>query len=133
MRNHLILTIVVPVVLLLAACGGGSASTEPTPTPTEATSSAAAEDVTGQVKAQAGDNADNVTAATVTEPGRVAVETDLVDPRTDNSEEGQAAVAICEAARSAGDYTYVSVTEADGTTFALYGHPSYSKDACSEV
>lgn len=70
--------------------------------------------------------------ATETEPGRIEVETSITDPRGgEGSTEAAAAIAICEAAVSLGA-TYASVLEADGTTFVLYGHPSYGQ-TCTEV
>lgn len=74
-----------------------------------------------------------VTAVTQTEPGRISVATSIVDPRGDDgSPEALDAIAICEAAASTGA-TYVSVMEADGTHFVLYGHPSYPAGQCTEV
>lgn len=83
--------------------------------------------------------ADSLTAATITEPGRLEVATTLVDPRGDDgSPEAQEAIAICEAAVSLLEDQdvsdpYVSVLEDDGTTWILYGHPMVPEGECGEV
>lgn len=69
-----------------------------------------------------------------TEPDRIRVETDFVDPRgATGSEEAKSAVAICESVVTLFGPRYVSVLEDDGTTFVLFGHPSVPSGACAEV
>lgn len=72
-----------------------------------------------------------VTDVEETEPGRWQIHTSIEDPRGDDgtSEEAQQAVAICEKAVELGA-SKVSVMESNGTTFVLYGHPSYG-DTCA--
>ena len=97
-------------------------------------------DVTSALQALGEDAAwtDSVVSATQTEPGRLVVETSIVDPRGDEaSPEAIAAIDICEAAvvlvQSRGvDDPVVSVMEADGSTFVIYGHPAYP-NGCSEI
>jgi hypothetical protein len=75
---------------------------------------------------------DIVLSAVETEPGRLEVETTITDPRGDaGSPEAREAIAVCEAARDLG-YEHVRVSEADGSTFVVAGHPSYGA-ACAEV
>lgn len=75
-----------------------------------------------------------VKSATETEPGRMTIETGIVDPRgADGSEAARTAIAICEAAVAIFGPNYVAVMEDDGTHFVLYGHPSVPKGACAEV
>jgi hypothetical protein len=74
-----------------------------------------------------------VTAATETEPGRLQLDTTIVDPRgEDGSPEALEALDLCEQAKAIPGVTHVSVMEADGTSFILAGHPSYGAD-CVEV
>lgn len=73
-----------------------------------------------------------VTAVEQPEPGRWTVSTSIEDPRGEQgSPAAQIALAVCQEAVRLGA-TYVSVAESDGTTFVLYGHPSYGK-VCTEV
>jgi hypothetical protein len=93
-----------------------------------------ATDVTPQVRAASPDLESYVKAATSTEAGRVTVETFLVDPRGDaGSDEALLALQLCNdiVANFAGT-TNVSIMEDDGSTWVLYGHPSYG-DTCTEV
>lgn len=69
-----------------------------------------------------------------TEPGRIRVETKLVDPRgASGGEEAKSAVAICESVVTLFGPKYVSILEDDGTTSVLFGHPSVPSGACAEV
>lgn len=69
-----------------------------------------------------------------TEPGRITIETTIVDPRgTDGSKEAKVATEICESAVSLFGPSYVAVKENDGTHFVLFGHPSVPKGTCAEV
>lgn len=146
MRIRLTAALIAATVLTLAGCTYGpgsmpeassaaSASATPTAasTPTTMQSSsppaAAPIDRTTELRELAGEA---VSAAEEVEPGRIEVTTTIVDPRGDaGSAEAAAAIAICEAAVGLGA-TYVSVLEADGTTFVLYGHPTYGP-TCTEV
>lgn len=78
---------------------------------------------------------DYVTTAIETEPGRVTVETTLVDPRGDDgSPEAETAIAICEAAVALDStITNVTVAEQDGTSWILFGHPLVPVGECGEV
>lgn len=119
------------LLLALAACSSGPSTTDPAPAPTSTDAAAAPTSVdrTAELQQVAGDQ---VLKAVETEPGRIEVSTSIVDPRGDDgSAEAQAAIAICQAAVGLGA-TYVSVLEEDGSTFVLYGHPTYG-DVCTEV
>lgn len=72
-----------------------------------------------------------VSAVTGTEPGRLEIQTSIVDPR-DGGPEAHEAIAICQAAVDPG-VASVAVLEADGTHFVLYGHPSVPSGECGEV
>ena len=75
-----------------------------------------------------------IKSATATEPGRIKIETSIVDPRgADGSEPARTAIAICEAAVAVFGPSYVAVMEDDGTHFVLFGHPSVPAGACTEV
>lgn len=144
------------LALTLAACGGAEESDaesntgEPAQTETfepeesadaqEPEDDAAEGDWTEDLRDAANGKpwAENVTAATETEPGRLEVETDLVDPRGDDgSPEAQTAIEICEVAVSlleddGVEKPYVAVMEQDGTHWVLHGHPAYP-NGCTEV
>ncbi len=77
---------------------------------------------------------DKVKSVTETEPGRIRIETSVVDPRGDDgSEVAKSAIAICESAVTLFGPSYVSVLEDDGINFVLFGHPSVPKGVCTEV
>lgn len=122
--------------ILLTGC---SSADEPevapsvAPSPSETAAKDDSKDVTAELKKLAGTNADAITLAEETEPGRISVKTTLVDPRTDGSAEAKEATAICEAATELDSVTYVSVLEEDGTSWVLYGHPAVPKGECAEV
>ncbi len=145
--------IALALAAVLAACGGAeeespqaedlqetlqSEPTEPKPQDPEGTSSDGdrTEDLRSAANGQAW--ADNITTATESEPGRLEVATDLVDPRGGNgSPEAQTAIQICETTVSllkddGAQEPYVAVMEKDGTHWVLYGHPAYP-DGCTEV
>lgn len=91
-------------------------------------------DRTAELADALADTATYLEQATETEPGRLDIQTNIVDPRgDDNSTEASTAVVICNAAVSLGDIDYVSVMEADGTSFVLFGHPSVPEATCTEV
>lgn len=137
MRTRLTAALIIATSLALAGCSSGPAEIAPTASAPAAESMApaasepasASVDRTEELRQLAGDE---VVRAEEVEPGRITVETSITDPRTgEGSTEAVAAIAICEAAVSLGA-TYVSVLEADGTSFVLYGHPSYGP-TCTEV
>lgn len=73
-------------------------------------------------------------SVTETEPGRIRIETSVVDPQAATSSEAAVtAIAICESAVALFGPSYVSVLEEDGTSVVLYGHQSVPKGACTEV
>jgi hypothetical protein len=75
-----------------------------------------------------------IKSATVTEHGRIRIETSIVDPRgADGSEPARTAIAVCEAAVAIFGPSYVAVMEDDGTHFVLFGHPSVPAGVCTEV
>lgn len=75
-----------------------------------------------------------IKSVTEIEPGRIRIETSVVDPRgTDGSEEAKSAIDICESIVSLFGPSYVSVLEDDSTNFILFGHPSVPSGACAEV
>jgi hypothetical protein len=68
------------------------------------------------------------------ELGRLNVQTTIEDPRGENgSTAAVSALAICEALVAVDGTEYISIFEADGTTFVLFGHPTLSPDGCTEV
>lgn len=127
----------IPAMVLVVACGGTPSSdsstvvtTGPESTPTEA----GPDYLAAFQEANSGAPwIESVLAVTETEPGRLEVETDIVDPRGDpGSPEAETAILICEAAVAFAEVTNVSIFESDGTTFVVYGHPLYS-NGCTEV
>lgn len=122
----------VPLLAVLALVGC-SAPVDPVPVASAAPADPAV-DATADVEAAVGETlAPLVFGATRTTEGRVEVATSLIDPRSDGSQEGLDAVAICDALAGLEGVTYVSVLESDGTTFAVFGHPSFPAGKCSEV
>lgn len=122
------------LALSLSACAGGTSA--PASSSPAAPSSTAAESGAGDLAASVRDalagNA-HVTGVESPEAGRVEVSTDLTDPRTENSTEADQAKAICEAAADVEGVDYVNVTESDGTSWVLFGHPRYPAGECTEV
>lgn len=118
--------------LLLAGCSAPAEEPAPSsPEAASATSEPPAVDRTAEVQKVAGDH---VLKAEETDPGRIVVETDLVDPRgEDGSPAAQQAIAVCEAVVQLGDVEHVSLMEKDGTSWILYGHPAVPKGECGEV
>lgn len=121
--------------LLLAGC---SSTIEPEPTKEPASAESAtptmAKDISADVRDAAGAAGEAITKAEETEPGRISVETSLVDPRgEDGSTEAKQAIEICEAAAGLDGVTYVSVLEEDGTSWVLFGHPAVPEGECAEV
>ncbi|MGP9034897.1 hypothetical protein ACT17S_17730 [Glutamicibacter mysorens] len=93
-----------------------------------------AKDISADVRDAAGAAGEAITKAEETEPGRISVETSLVDPRgEDGSAEAKQAIEICEAAAGLDGVTYVSVLEEDGTNWVLFGHPAVPEGECAEV
>ena len=131
--KRLFFPLAIAATLLLSACSSGASA--PAESEAPAASSTVAADRTAELQAALSpDAAELVVAAAEPEVGRVNVETTIVDPRGDaGSAEAASALAICEAAAHLDEVTYVSVAEADGSTFVLYGHPSVPEGACGEV
>lgn len=126
------------LALPLTGCASTDAPEQPATTAAATKSSKAAadegKDVTKQLKAAAGARAKHIDVATETEPGRIVVETSLVDPRGDaGSPAAKDAIAICEATVKLKGTEHVSVMEADGTTWILFGHPMATEGECTEV
>ncbi|MFJ5962033.1 hypothetical protein [Pseudarthrobacter oxydans] len=134
--------------LLLAGCSSSALQTAPTaaePAPTASRTAAAPEsiptssagvDKTADFKTANANAAwvGQIKSATETEPGRISIDTSVVDPRgADGSEAAKVAIAICESAVALFGPSYVAVKEDDGTHFVLFGHPSVPKGACTEV
>ncbi|MGX1160755.1 hypothetical protein FBY31_0875 [Arthrobacter sp. SLBN-100] len=62
-----------------------------------------------------------IKSATEPEPGRISIDTSVVDPRgADGSEAAKTATAICESAVALFGPSYVEVKEDDGTHFVLF-------------
>jgi hypothetical protein len=135
--------------LLLTGCSSSAPQTAPTtatPAQTAASQTAAAPESIPSATHEPDKTADFTTAnanapwvdhiksVTETEPGRISVDTSVVDPRGVNgSGAAVTAIAICESAVALFGPSYVSVLEDDGTNFVLFGHPSVPKGACTEV
>lgn len=128
-------------LLVLAGCSAPVADTAAsveavTPVPIASAPTAPPSDpsdITAEVKAVAPDLESYVVSATVTEPGRVTIESSLVDPRgEDGSPEALLAIQLCNDVVGLGEISHVSIMEKDGTTWILYGHPSYG-NTCTEV
>lgn len=149
MRTPIIIAITIATIAAVSGCGGSDESNPTTAAPSAASTTVAAPAATGAGPVdRTADLLDanpdatwtgEVTAATATEPGRLEIDTTLVDPRSEGgSPESQTAIEICEAgvALLSGEGTeapYVSVLESDGTTWVLYGHPMVPAGECGEV
>lgn len=123
--NRVAFAFVPLAILLLAGCTAAPDSDD----------GFATVDRTADLAETLAETATYVEKATETEPGRLVVETNIVDPGgDDNSSEAATAVVICNAAVSlGGGIDHVSVMEADGTSFVLFGHPSVPEGTCTEV
>ena len=117
-----------------AGTSASSPSAKPTAsTPTPAPVTSTGLDVTAEVKAVSPSVESYVVSGTVTEPGRITVGTTLVDPRGENgSPEALLAIQLCDDVVSLGGISNVSIMENDGSSWVLYGHPSYG-NVCTEV
>lgn len=140
--NRILSAVAVGAIALgLSACAGEptptptptvtvtvTATPEPAPTvtvtaaPTDESTPPAAEDKLSALRTVS----PMVTGVQETEPGRWVINTAIVDPRGDDgtSAEAQEAIAICKKAVELGA-TNVAVMESNGSSFVLYGHPSY--------
>ncbi|MFS4506911.1 hypothetical protein ACMA46_11795 [Clavibacter sp. Sh2141] len=123
-----------PALLFAATLALSGCSTEAAPEPAAsapaASAPAADSDITTAAQALVGGS---VSAATETEPGRLQLDTTIVDPRGEaGSPEAVEALDLCKQAKAIPGVTHVSVMEADGTSFVLAGHPSYGQN-CTEV
>jgi hypothetical protein len=127
----------VALALVLAGCSTESApapAETTAPAPPAATTPAASNDLTDTVKTLADKDGEVITSAIEEEPGRIVVETTLVDPRgKDGSPEAKRALAICEMLASKDDVNYVNIKESDGTSWVLFGHPMVTEGECGEV
>lgn len=125
--------------MALIALGLTSCSGSPEATPSEPPAASVSEtpvaskDVTKDVQKIAKDVSELVDTATETEPGRISVETSIVDPRGgEGSEEALQAVRLCNLVVQNFDVTHVNILEADGTTFAVYGSKIVNDGDCGE-
>lgn len=113
-----------------------TATPSPTLTPTEPPAAVAPVpvDVTAEVRDASPALESYVKTATSAEAGRVTVESYLVDPRgEDGSAEALLALRLCsDVVANMSGISYVSIMENDGSTWVLYGHPSYG-NTCTEV
>lgn len=116
---------------IAASAMSEEATPSPTPTPTATPPVISLPPVDDRVAALR-TVAPGVTAVEETEPGRWEIKTNLTDPRSGpSSPEAQSAIAACEKAVELGA-SKVSVMEADGSTFVVFGHPSFG-DVCTEI
>jgi uncharacterized protein YceK len=118
------------LMLALSLSGCSTGATTDGPSPEASSAPAATSEISTAAQALVGGS---VTAATETEPGRLQLDTTIVDPRGEaGSPEALEALDLCEQAKAIPGVTHVSVMEADGTSFILAGHPSYGEN-CTEV
>jgi hypothetical protein len=131
--------------LLFTGCSSSAPNTA-TPVERPASQTAAAPDSVPSFATEPNKTSDFTTAnanarwvgqiksVTETEPGRIRIETSVVDPQAaTGSEAAVTAIAICESAVALFGPSYVSVLEEDGTSVVLYGHQSVPKGACAQV
>jgi hypothetical protein len=122
-------TLLISAALALSGCSTDAAPEPIASAPAESAPAAESEIATAAQALVGG----SVTAVTETEPGRLQLDTTIVDPRGEaGSLEALEALDLCEQAKAIPGVTYVSVMEADGTSFVLASHPSYG-DSCMEV
>ncbi|MEV8497148.1 hypothetical protein [Micrococcus luteus] len=98
--------------------------------PAPAPASSVAGDLAGQVQT-AVSGIGHVKGVKSPEEGRVEISTDLKDSGDTGSADAQTAVKICETASKVPGVTYVNVTETDGTSWVLFGHPRYPAGECT--
>jgi type IV pilus biogenesis protein CpaD/CtpE len=110
------------------------ATPSPTPTAEQADAAPAPADVTSQVRDASPSLESYVKTATSPEAGRITVETSLIDPRGEaGSPEAVLALQLCsDVVANMSGVSYVSIMEDDGSSWVLYGHPSYG-NTCTEV
>ena len=120
----------------LSACS----STEPAPSPTDKAPTAepapvgpSGDELVSAVESELGPDIEHVESIDSPEAGRVQITTNLTDPGSATAAESLQALAMCEAAARVDGVTYVNVTEADGTSWVLYGHPSMPEGDCAVV
>lgn len=91
-------------------------------------------DVTQEIKALLPDDISPlIKDAIVSEPGKIQVETSIVDPRGKNgSPQAEQAISICTTIVKKG-YEYIAIMENDGTHYVVFGHPAYPAGQCSEI
>ncbi|MEB0303802.1 hypothetical protein QN345_00415 [Cryobacterium sp. 10I1] len=123
-----------PIILLASlALTGCSTASSPATTPASAAQPTGTDRTAELRSTLSADLAQFLTSAVEVEPGRITVATTVIDPRSGKGgAAAQAAIAICQSAVALTGTTYVSVQESDGSTFVLYGHPTYG-NTCTEV
>lgn len=124
-----------------SSVAAASSQTAPSSSPSSPVTSSAAAAPTSDASSAAGDLAGQVQTAVSgighvkgvksPEEGRVEISTDLKDPGNTGSADTQTAVKICETASKVPGVTYVNVTETDGTSWVLFGHPRYPAGECT--
>lgn len=138
------------LALALASCAApapapassvAAASSQTAPSSSSPATSSAAAAPTSDASSAAGDLAGQVQTAVSgighvkgvksPEEGRVEISTDLKDSGNRGSADTQTAVKICETASKVPSVTYVNVTETDGTSWVLFGHPRYPAGECT--
>lgn len=124
------------LALVLTGCSA-EVPAAPAPSPTvseEAPEASTEKDVTSKVQKIAGELGDVVTSAVEKEPGRIDVQTSIVDPRgPDGSRPALDAVRLCnKIVQGIDGLTHVKILEADRTTFAAYGIPIINDGKCGE-
>lgn len=118
------------LVLALAGC---SSTPAPAESPAPTTAEVEAKDVTVDVKKAAGNMSSLIVSAEETEPGRIEVQTTIVDPRgEDGSRPALDAVRLCNKVVEMGGLTNVDILEKDRTTFAVYGVSIVNDGKCGE-
>jgi hypothetical protein len=127
--SHAFPALLIVATLALSACSTAPAPEAAATVPASATPTAESEIATAARALTGG----SVTDAAEIQPGRIQLDTTIVDPRgEDGSPEALEAIGLCEQAMAIPGVMHVSVMEADGTTFVLAGHPSVG-DECTEV
>lgn len=109
-------------------------TTAPSPSAPPADAAQEPLDLTAQVKEASPALESYVKTATSAEAGRITVESSFIDPRSeDGSAEAVLALQLCaDVVANLSGVSYVSIMEDDGSSWVLYGHPSYG-DTCTEV
>lgn len=133
-----VLALALTSIAVLAGCSSPAAEPK---VDYDAIKSKMAEDYVDRTEAFKAANASaawlgSVESAMETEPGRLQINTTVVDPRgPDGSEPALVALSVCNAAVASfgATYPHIKVMEADGTHFVLFGHPAVPEGVCTEV